>query len=95
MGTLDYTLVFDGVVYVAGDEVPDDVVSKVENPATTAVPVAEDVHPKPTDKKDVWLMYAISLGVAVPDGATKQDIVDAVSAYEADQAGPPAPVDES
>lgn len=46
---------------------------------------AGDGIPSNKDKKDVWEAYAKDHGIEVKDGATKQEIVDAVTAAVEDE----------
>jgi hypothetical protein len=80
MGTLDYTVVHGSTVYAQGDDVPDEVIDAIQNPATSSTPAVEDGQPKPSAKVATWQDYAEKNGVVVPEGATKAEIISAVEA---------------
>jgi len=85
-------------VFGPDDEVPDWAAAKITNPRAWDEPPNTDgeeddaqpdtsgqtpgSHPAPSANKDVWLAFATVRGVDVPDGATKQQIIDAVEAAE-------------
>jgi hypothetical protein len=82
-------------VFTPADEIPDWAAAKITNPKAWLLHPDEDVdapqqppegdgstRPAESATKDIWQAYAAVLGVEIPEGATKAQIIEAVKAAE-------------